>query len=163
MTDEETKNRIHVALSRAQDAILACREAADGLDDIVRLVVRRKPDVYFFGVAVDQRNGHEWKASGHRSMPSRDGPVTRIDGVYAPMRDRHDPYAMGVARTVLVEKCTVVSWWDSSGDARGGSSSSFVARGVFTFDEMITAGREQHPGVLERFEKKYGYTVRSEP
>lgn len=165
MATDEEKESIRDALDKAKAAIDACRGAADGLDAIVRLVVRRKPDLFYFGVPVGERAGHYWSRpdgkGGTSNMRSSEGPVARIDGCYAPTTGHRDQAAQGLARTVLVEGCTVVQWWDSSADKRGGCSSSFVARGVFTYDEIMAAAREQFSAVLERC-KAAGFDVRGE-
>jgi hypothetical protein len=40
---------------------------------------------------------------------------------------------------------SMVHWWDRQGDQRGGSHTCLAARGVWTAEELIAAGREQVP------------------
>lgn len=156
MTDDATKERIRDSFEKAKLAIDACREAADGLDDIVRLVADRDAEVEQVRHAAHERAGHYWSRpdgnGGTASMRTTEGPVLRIDGCYAPTTGHRDQAAQGLARTVLVQGCTVVQWWDSSADKRGGCSSSFVARGLYAFEEIMSAGRVQFAKVLARCE-----------
>jgi hypothetical protein len=118
-------------------------------------------EVFYFGVPSSERAGHYWTRAHDGYMKSLDGPVKPIDGHFAPWeagwRDKREKH--GVARTVLVQGCTVVQWWDSSGDSRPGSNSSFVVRGVHTFDEVMRAAREQHPEIIARFHRVYGREI----
>lgn len=159
MSDEETKARIADSLDKAKMAIDAMQSATDGLVDIVRLVQRRKPDVCYFGVGEHDRAGHFWH--GAPGGKHGDGPVSRIDAVFAARDGYGSQIGQGIARTVLFQGCTIVQWWDSSADHRGGCNSSFVARGLFTFDEMMAAGDERFPWVRARC-KRAGFDVVSE-
>lgn len=68
-----------------------------------------------------------------------------IDGVLQPgcpdpqdrLRRRTRPMVEGEA--LLHQKCgwTALSFWDSSVDTRPGCSSTYLAEGIFTFDQMV--------------------------
>jgi hypothetical protein len=49
---------------------------------------------------------------------------------------------------------TAVAFWDRTGDHRGGSNSVFLAKGEFTFDEMLDLAREAFPEIMKTFKFK---------
>lgn len=91
---------------------------------------------YFFyedGEAVysEERKRLGWKSS-------------EIDGVMQPgcpdpadRLQRHGPRVQGEAFIHHRDGWTAISFWDSSVDHRSGCTSTYIARGIFTFDQMV--------------------------
>jgi len=52
-------------------------------------------------------------------------------------------------------KWTVIAFNDRSGDSRPGSNSAFIARGVFSFRDMVTIARVQYPTLWKRMTDKF--------
>ncbi len=46
---------------------------------------------------------------------------------------------------------TVLTFWDRSGDKRGNSSSTFILRGHYTFEEACALAKEKFPELWQRF------------
>jgi hypothetical protein len=46
---------------------------------------------------------------------------------------------------------SIVSFWDRSVDSRGGSSSSFLLEGLYSFGSVMSAARKAFPGIFARF------------
>lgn len=122
------------------------------------------PEVFYFGTGRHERTGLRWcDPEGGRCFDERMPP--RIDAVYAP-RTNNSGYGnqempQGVARTLLVSPWTIVAWWDRSGDPRGNCNSALVAKGIYSFDAMLAAGRTRYPWVFERIARA-GFSVVAE-
>lgn len=110
-------------------------------------------EAYYFGC--QRESGHYWWPSeyAHGRVTDRDarlivGPNIhpKIDSGFCPKRD-----VQGHAKLTEVEGWTILSFWDNSVDRRPGSSSSFVARGIWTFDAMKAIAEAQFPRVWRRF------------
>lgn len=55
------------------------------------------------------------------------------------------PMIQGEALLHHKDGWTAISMWDSSVDTRPGCSSTYIAKGIFTFDEMIAMAKERFP------------------
>ena len=135
-------------------------------------------EVYFFGVSTGSSAGHYLHRSAggcavydRRSADVARGlpePLHRLDGVWCWERPRtseesrfhssQDPQHEGRAFVHYVEGWTVVSWWDRSGDSRGGSNSAFLAIGRRPFAEMLEMARAAFPREITRMEARYPIT-----
>ena len=72
----------------------------------------------------------------------------------------------GLARLTVLEinerpfdgqKWTILGFNDRSGDSRPGSNSAFVARGVFSFRDMLNIARVQYPTLWSRMTAKFEF------
>lgn len=70
--------------------------------------------------------------------------MTEIDGVMQPgcpdpndRLQRHGPRVQGEALLHHRNGWTALSFWDSSVDTRPGCNSTYIAEGIFTFEEMV--------------------------
>lgn len=69
-----------------------------------------------------------------------------IDGGLQPGCVKGDPYrhrteVEGEALLHHKDGWTAISFWDRSVDTRGACNSTFIAKGVFTFDEMVSLAK----------------------
>lgn len=97
-----------------------------------------------------------WKESGHYFFYETGEPVYseerkklgwkdhEIDGVMQPgcpdpsdRLQRHGPRIQGEALLHHRDGWTALSFWDSSVDTRPGCSSTYIAKGIFTFEKMV--------------------------
>jgi hypothetical protein len=98
-----------------------------------------------------------WKESGHFFFYENGGTVYaderktlcwkdyEIDGVMQPgcpdpndrLKRRTRPMVEGEALLHHKDGWTALSFWDSSVDTRPGSTSTYIAKGIFTFEEMV--------------------------
>ncbi len=77
-----------------------------------------------------------------------------IDGGLQPLRGDipHDvPQPEGLARLTQEAGWTALSFWDRSIDKRGGSHSTFVAEGTFTFAQMVEQAKRLFPTIWARY------------
>lgn len=137
-------------------------------EDAVRAAISKSettdttPMVYFFGC---------WGEPGHyHYLPRRQRPRAwvgpdfppwgsygeGIDGKLQPKVGREEA-PQGVAKLHKKEAgdgavWTALCFWDRTGDKRGASNSNFLARGDFTFDEMVALAREHFPQVMKRLD-----------
>lgn len=58
--------------------------------------------------------------------------------------------AQGAACLRTRDGWTALSWWDRSGDRRGGANTTLVAKGAFTFEQMLELLRVKFPQIHER-------------
>lgn len=123
--------------------------------------VMPKVEVYFFGAWGEY--GHYYYLPG-RQKPT--GPLfppwgaygEDIDGKLQPrigLTSKEAP--QGVAKLHKQKAKDGVTWtalcfWDCTGDERRGSNSNFVARGDFSFEEMIALARDNFPEVMKRLD-----------
>lgn len=94
---------------------------------------------------------HDWDAENDLPESWRGG---KIDGGFAPKEfaDRDKKEApQGQALWVQCEGWTLISFWDRSGDSRGGSSSTFISKEHLTFDQMVAVAKEEFPQLWKRF------------
>ena len=93
------------------------------------------------------------------------GDLTKVtrwgDGIFGkrtiPHWDTKDE-EQGAARLHFVDGWTVLSFWDRSGDSRGGCSSTFLAEGRHSFQQMVELAREHFPHIWQRITD--AFTVR---
>ena len=109
--------------------------------------------IYYFGCAGPDRIGHHWYAPGLIYVYRDSRPPVDVDGTLAPLIGR-DELAEGRAAYKQIDKWACVSFWDRSGDDRGGSNSTFALLGQHTFDEVLAAARVSFPQLFERFDFK---------
>jgi hypothetical protein len=108
--------------------------------------------IYYYG-CID-RVGHNLFAPDGKTFGCNRRPEgcpfsgSRLDGSYA-MRTKEQP--QGVALWHHIQGWSIISFWDRSVDPRGGSSSTFVAEGLYTFDEMVEKAKLAFPQVWKRF------------
>lgn len=57
----------------------------------------------------------------------------------------------GVCRVHHKDGWTAISMWDRSIDGRGGCNSTFMAKGEFSFEQMVVIAKEQFPKIVKRF------------
>lgn len=73
--------------------------------------------------------------------------LSYLDGMLA--TDKTD--AEGVARLYHFNGCTLLAFWDRSGDSRPGSNSVFYVPGRKTFEEVVESAKKSFPGIWRRF------------
>ena len=111
-------------------------------------------DVLYFGCI--ERAGHYlWASSDGVPVRLSRGDyrrdlLSRFDGVLCPT-DRTE----GVVLKHFIHGHTAVSFWDSSGDSRPGSSSTFFLKGDHGYQYTIAAARQAFPEVFERFKGRF--------
>lgn len=109
---------------------------------------RFKPatEVYYFGCA-DHRAGHFWFQPG---MIPWKAPLSmaaeKIDGRCAP----RNTSKAGVCMLTYLEGWSILAWWDYSVDKRPGSNSALVAKGTYSFDQMMLLLNSEFPNVANR-------------
>jgi len=69
-----------------------------------------------------------------------------LDGLLPP-----EVETQGVARLHHFNGCTLLAFWDRTGDSRPGSNSVFFIPGRVLFDEAVEAARKAFPGIWRRF------------
>jgi hypothetical protein len=119
----------------------------------------KKVDFYYFGVWPGQKAGHFmhniWGQHVHPALPWE-----VIDGVLQPgaekKRHPHDfvpieEQVEGLAHIHYKDGWTALSFWDRSGDSRGGSNSNFFFKGTYTFEQMVDLAKECFHTVWARF------------
>jgi len=127
--------------------------------------------VLFFGVRAGERaghyliapNGHERSCDLEAMLPA---PLRRLDGVWCwptprtveqvrnGWRDR-DPQEQGRGFIHYVDGWTVVSWWDRSGDPRGGCCAAFLVEGRHPWTEALPLARAAFPREFARMGSAY--------
>lgn len=64
----------------------------------------------------------------------------------------HDEFQTeGITRIHYKNGWTAISFWDRSGDSRWNSNTSFIAEGIFSFNEMIEIAKDGFPNICKRF------------
>jgi hypothetical protein len=115
-------------------------------------------EIYYFGC--NKVPGHYMHARGMRTGETLEerraiGRLTEanpwgyaIDGGLAPkgINERE-----GIADIRQKDGWTAISFWDRSVDTRRGCNSTFLARGIYDFRQMMTMAREAFPTVFSRF------------
>lgn len=113
--------------------------------------------VYYFGCGKHEA-GHYWHKPGAVGIMRRPPGCpwgNDIDGGLAPSfaiwraRGRREA-PQGQALVAHAGGWTALAYWDRSMDSRPGSNSAFAAEGDYSFDELLTAAKEQWPWVFER-------------
>lgn len=107
-----------------------------------------KPFMAYFGPW--DRSGHYWfneDGYGYMSIESKKFPWANyeVDGVLQPgcpdpadrLQRRTCPMIEGEALIHHKNGWTALSFWDCSVDHRPGSSSTYIAEGIFTFEQMV--------------------------
>lgn len=112
-------------------------------------------EVFYFGCIKEPghylwtRHGHRIHHPSHPELPE-DFPV-RIHildgGLLPPCKQEIE----GQAALWFTDGWTIISFWDRSVDKRGACNSSFIVRGVHTFEEAVKRAREVFPSVWRRF------------
>src|SRR5689334_1590601 len=121
-----------------------------------------------------------WKDAGHYLFGSKGRTVyheeKRLlpqalqtpDGTLAPARrdpagNIREEAAQGVAALHHIDGWTALSFWDRSVDHRGGSNSTFILRGVHSFEEAESLARKAFPQVWARFTFKvvFGFDAKT--
>lgn len=77
-----------------------------------------------------------------------------LDGAFAPRRGSgrySEEYPQGVAAHTSKDGWTLIAFWDRTGDSRGNSSSTFLAKGDFTFEQMVAMAKFEFPDLWKRF------------
>lgn len=109
-------------------------------------------DIFYFGC---------WREPGHflrnvqggtlhdQTLPA-DFPCNfrMLDGGFLPPKL---PQTEGRATVVHLNHWTIVTFWDRSVDRRPGCNSSFVIRGLHTFNEAVEQAQAAFPQIWERF------------
>jgi hypothetical protein len=108
--------------------------------------------VWYFGCEprVGAHSGHHlWDREGGLYVSYSLAPFP-LDGEWCPRGPQEEGRALLSRRLLGSQDWTVVAWWDRSVDHRTGSHSTFLARGLWSFDEMLAAAREAFPTVFAR-------------
>jgi hypothetical protein len=107
--------------------------------------------VHYFGCG--REIGHYWHVAGVGKRLKLDG-LDSIDAKYAPRIKTSSgdltEAPQGHASLTFVNGWTILAYWDRSMDKRPMSNSAFAAKGEFTFEELLSAAREQWPWVFSR-------------
>lgn len=94
-----------------------------------------------------------WNAHGrHASNEEHDSiPFSwyRLDGKFMAEGNKQ---IQGKATLTIIDEHTVLSFPDRSVDSRGGCHSTFVAGGVFDFDQMVELSKAAFGQVWKRYE-----------
>lgn len=110
----------------------------------------------YYGVRAKGDPGHYLFDNTFRSGPQKERLnrlsdyliyTLKLDGGFCPSYTK-DP---GIAKITVTNEFTILSFWDYSGDSRGGSNSNFIEFGRFTYDEMITMAQKVFPSIFQRF------------
>jgi hypothetical protein len=103
------------------------------------------PKVFYFGY-ID--GGHHMYEPGNSLYLMRlETPWGSYpDGTLCPEKT----YENGLALLHHKDGWTALGFWDQSGDSRPGSHSTFLVRGIYTFDEMLALAKAQWAGVFAR-------------
>ena len=108
----------------------------------------------YFGCRAYDAPGHYLFSPGMRYADDdlferlRDSNDTHLDGGY--LKAQKVPDVPGRAAFIQVNGYSIVTWWDRSGDKRGGSNSAFILSGDHTPQEVMRQGAEYFPDVLKR-------------
>jgi len=113
--------------------------------------------MYYFGKYPDTYDGHcLYDENGRKvyecHLPN-DFPVKDyiLDGGLLPPKL---PQIEGRSTIVHINGWTILSFWDRSGDHRGNSSSNFIMRGVYEFENALELANKAFPKVFTRIEFK---------
>jgi len=114
-----------------------------------------KDDVLYFGVEQRNRPGHRYVSPSGGDTFEMEKKLPRflnprqglIDGQYCIQTTNVE----GRALIHFVQGWTVLSFWDRSGDSRGGSNSNFVVKGRHSFNDMVEITRALFPQIWARF------------
>lgn len=117
-------------------------------------------EVYYFGCR--GQAGHYW-FKPHGSMRHNQEPPLgydivhgKIDSGFCPgsipgdSYGRSRPEVEGEACLHHLPEWTILAWWDRSVDIRGGCNSNLVAKGHYSYADMIEIGKAQFPDVMSR-------------
>ena len=113
-------------------------------------------DIFFFGCAKGDQPGHRMHKPRVSAMHYQE--VGRfmyrnpwglsLDGALAP-EEREQK--QGQALLHRRNGWTAISFWDRTGDSRMGSNSAFLAKGDYTFAEMINLASAAFPEIMASF------------
>ncbi len=70
-----------------------------------------------------------------------------LDGLLPPEGDQIE----GAAKLYHLNGCTLLAFWDRTGDKRPGSNSVFYIPGKVAFHEAVGAAKGSFPGIWRRF------------
>lgn len=113
------------------------------------------PTVLYFGPL--KESGHFMFYDTGYKVPWSEGDITpwpcdSIDGTVQPgavmVGDRlvqRGSWKYGEAVIRQKDGWTLLSFWDSTVDTRPGSSSTYLAEGIFTFEQMVELAKERFP------------------
>lgn len=104
-------------------------------------------ETYYLG-CWDERKGHYLKDKNGFSPNPNNLPWKQIDGTLAP----DTTIKAGIAKLHHKDNWTALAFWDYSIDHRPNSNSVFLAKGEFTFDEMMQIAKDDFPQIMERFD-----------
>lgn len=118
--------------------------------------------IFYFGCR--REAGHYLWGPGRAMWRSSDVPADfpctmTPDATFLPPRD--NPEVEGLASFFHLNGWTIISFWDRSVDSRGKCNSTFLARGVMTFDAICEKAKAEFPDVWQRF--KFPIMIRQEP
>lgn len=109
-----------------------------------------EPPVLYFG-CVDRAGHYVWLPGGQRwaerGTPWKDF-LTYTDGKWAPPESQREFVAH--VHHLFTGQITLLSYWDRTVDQRQQSSSTFLALGELTYDEMAALAEESFPDVWSR-------------
>lgn len=118
--------------------------------------------VFYFGCCRGE-SGHYWHLSPDMSWKREISldPLGIVDAKYPPrvgpdrrtrpdLMDYRAEAPQGQAALIHEKGWTLIAYWDRSQDERGNSNSAFAAEGDYTFEDLLTAAKEQWPWVFER-------------
>lgn len=120
--------------------------------------------MYYFGKVVGEYEGHVLHDQNLRKVYSSDVPSDFpcregcLDGGFLPPRSLQTE---GLSALVYLNGWTILSFWDRSGDKRVNSSSAFLLRGTFSFEEVLNRAKANFPSLYARF--GFRFTLTSVP
>lgn len=107
-------------------------------------------DVYFFGCANDDKGHYLFDEDMRSTRPPENVPFKRWGydgGFWAAEGGQHQ----GKATVVVRSGWTYMGFWDRSVDERGNSNAGLLARGEYTFEEMVEFFKKHFPKIWARF------------
>ena len=104
---------------------------------------------FYFGCRGARTPGHYLHAPGMRSVYGSRWEKLRMDGQLAPQLER-EPYVAALSR-LGGWGVSALSFWDYTGDSRGGSNSTFFAPGLtISAEDIVVGSRHLFPQVWAR-------------
>lgn len=115
-------------------------------------------EIYYFGCV---RNiGHYLFKPSERGPVQPHGPESRkmawariCDGGLG-LGDDEEPQDEGRGTWAYIRGYSIVSFWDRTVDSRGGSTSSFLLKGMHSFATVIHTAENFFPNIFKRFNFK---------
>lgn len=105
-------------------------------------------DVYYFGCVNGIGHGL-YNSRGHH-IHYADGMPWTVKQLDCGLLSASYGQRQGDAALVQTHGWTALSFWDRTVDGRGNSNSAFVARGLFTLEEMKALARAAFPDIFSR-------------